>query len=70
MCKENDTVILKKETAGNILGDNKVYLLPKGILATIVSVYGSSDCPDAYEVEVYISEFDCYVLATIPANDI
>lgn len=53
-----------------VIGESRELLLPVGAIATVVLVHGDPGRPEAYELEAYIENQDCYVLATIDANDV
>jgi hypothetical protein len=67
---ENDVVSLTKAVDGVVIGERRNMVLPIGTIATVVNVYGNPSRPDAYEIEAYIVEKDCYVLATIEADSV
>lgn len=66
--KENDSISLIKSVKGNVIGSYREITLPIGAIATVVLVHGDPNKPIAYEIEAYVSEQDCYVLATIDAT--
>lgn len=63
--RENDSVVLTKSVKGAVIGESREVVLPIGTNATVVLVHGDPSQPEGYEIEAYISEQDCYVLATI-----
>jgi len=67
--KENDIITLTKPTEGEVIGDGRKVVLPIGTVATVVLVHGDLNQPMAYEIEAYVLEQDCYVLATVEISD-
>ncbi len=70
MFKENEIVRLKKEVTGDVMGEDRKYILPHGTIASVVAVYGSLNNPEAYEIEVYVEETNVCILATVAADDV
>jgi hypothetical protein len=68
--KENDIVSLTKQVDGDVIGERRRVVLSIGTIATIVLVHGDPNKPMGYEIEAHLSEQDCYVLATVDADDI
>ena len=68
--REGDSVRLQASAEGEVIGEQRSVLLPAGTLAAVVLVHGEPEAPDAYELESYILEQDCYVLVTVPADGI
>lgn len=68
--KENDSTLLTRPIAGEVIGERREITLQVGTLVTVVLVHGDPEQPKAYEIEGYIQEQDCYVLATIEAGNI
>lgn len=68
--KENDSTLLTRPIVGEVIGERREITLQIGTLVTVVLVHGDPDQPKAYEIESYIQEQDCYVLATIEAGHI
>ena len=68
--KENDSIFITKPIRGQVIGSRRDIVLPIGTIATVVLVHGDLDQPQAYEIEAYVLEQDCYVLATVDADDI
>lgn len=68
--KESDSVRLRASAEGDVIGQQRSVLLPAGALAAVVLVHGDPQSPEAYELESYVSEQDCYVLATVPVDGV
>ncbi len=68
--KENDCFSLTKPISGEAIGERREIVLPIGTIVTVVLVHGDPTQPIAYEIEAYVSEQDCYVLATIEVGDL
>lgn len=68
--QEHDRIALSKPTSGEVIGQSRKLVLPMGTIATVVLVHGDPIQPKAYEVEAYVPEQDCYVLATVEGVDI
>jgi hypothetical protein len=68
--KENDSFTLTKPIEGDVIGECRKVVLPTGGIATVVLVHGDPNQPTAYEIEAYVLEQDCYVLATVEATEI
>ena len=68
--RENDTFRLSKAAKAAVIGEDRDVTLLPGIIVTVVLVLGSIDCPDAYEVEAFLSDEVIYALATIDARDV
>jgi hypothetical protein len=68
--KEYDSVRLLVDVDADVIGESRKLLLHAGALATVVLVHGDASVPDAYELESYISEQDCYTLATVEASGV
>jgi hypothetical protein len=68
--KENDSVSLTKPVNGQVIGERRDIILPIGTIATVVLVHGDPKQPLAYEIEAYVPEQDCYVLATVEADNV
>ena len=68
--KESDSVRLRASAEGDVIGQQRSVLLPAGALAAVVLVHGDPLSPEAYELESYVSEQDCYVLATVPVDGV
>jgi len=66
--KENDSISLTKPVSGEAIGERREIMLPIGTVATVVLVHGDPAQPKAYEIEAYVPEQDCYVLATVEAD--
>jgi hypothetical protein len=67
---ENDVIHLREPVNADVIGEKRSLLIPSGTAGAIVLVHGDSLQPLAYEVEFYISDQDCYALATIEAEKI
>ncbi|MGS0895294.1 hypothetical protein ACVBGC_22590 [Burkholderia stagnalis] len=68
--KENDTFTLAKAVEATVIGEHTAVVLPAGTLVTVVLVFGDPTSPSAYEVEAFLSESNCYALATVEAGDV
>lgn len=68
--RENEVICLRHSVLAEVIGEARSVVVHAGALGTIVLVHGSSVAPLAYEVEFQMKEQDCYVLATIEADDI
>lgn len=68
MYKEGDVVKLRNGIKGNALDDNREIFLQAGTTVTVVLIHGNPNVPDAYEVEAYLEDIDCYVLATVESG--
>lgn len=65
---ENDVVRLQAAVESEVIGERRVLQVPEGTLGTVVLVLGDPMHPQAYEVEIFIQEQSCYVLATVDAS--
>lgn len=68
--QENDSISLTKSVSGQVIGEHREIILSIGTVATVVLVHGDPDQPKAYEIEAHIPELDCYVLATVEADNV
>lgn len=68
--RENDSFSLTQAAKGEVIGERREITLPIGSVATVVLVHGNPEHPKAYEIEAHVPEQDCYVLATIEADNI
>jgi hypothetical protein len=68
--KEGCVFNLAQPVSGEVIGEQRQVFLPSSTSVTVVLVHGNTNQPVAYEVEAYLVEQDCYVLATIEATDI
>lgn len=64
---ENDIICLREAVEAEVIGEGGTLFVPEGSIGTVVLVYGDPPKPLAYEVEFFIPEQDCYVLATVDA---
>ncbi len=67
---ENDVIHLRKSVSADVIGEKRSLVIPSGTAGAIVLVHGDPLQPLAYEVEFYISDQDCYALATIEAREV
>lgn len=67
---ENDVVHLHEPVSADVIGEKRSLVIPSGTAGIVVLVHGGEQQPLAYEVEFYISDQDCYALATIEAEKI
>ena len=67
--RENDSISITKPISGEVIGEHREFVLPIGTVATVVLVHGDPDQPKAYEIEAHVPEQDCYVLATVEADN-
>lgn len=65
---ENDAVHLREAVKADVIGEKRLINVEAGAIGTAVLVHGEPMKPLAYEVEFYIQDQDCYVLATIDAE--
>lgn len=56
--------------AMEVIGEHREITLPIGTVVTVVLVHGDPEHPKAYEIEAHVPEQDCYVLATVEADNI
>jgi hypothetical protein len=70
MYKDGDKIVLTKSISADVIGEQRKLDLPAGTIASVVVVYGDPNQPVAYEVEAYVEEHDCYVLATVDVADL
>ena len=70
ICHENDVVRLREPVTAKVIGEQRSLVIPAGTEGAVVLVYGSPVKPDAYEIEFYVRDDDCYVLATLDASKI
>lgn len=68
--KESDSARLRTPVEADVIGERRKVPLPAGTSVAVVLVHGAPESPDAYELEAYIAEQNCYALATVPADGI
>lgn len=68
--EESHSVRLLAHVEAHVVGESRKLLVYAGSVATVVLVHGDPSAPDAYELEFYLPEEDCYALATVEANQV
>lgn len=66
--KETDSVCLRIEVEAEVIGERRSVSLSAGTSAAVVLVFGDPQSPEAYELEAYVAEGNCYALATVAAD--
>lgn len=68
--KESDSARLRIPVEAEVIGERRKVSLPAGTPVAVVLVHGAPESPDAYELEAYIVEQNCYALVTVPADGV
>lgn len=62
---ESDVVRIKHPVTAEVIGQRRTVSVPGDTEGVVLLAYGE---PQAYEVEFYIVDQDCYALATVGAS--
>ena len=62
---EDDVVRINRRVTAQVIGERRTVSIPGETEGVVVLVYGE---PQAYEVEFYIDDQNCYALATLAAS--
>jgi len=66
--KENDVIQINRTIEAQVIGEERSLPVVNGAIGTVLLIYGEANNPVAYEVEFFIKNQDCYVLATVEAS--
>lgn len=67
---ENDVIRLLEPITATVIGKQLSLVIPAGAEGSVVLVYGNPVKPDAYEIEFYVHDHECFALATIEATKV
>jgi hypothetical protein len=62
---EDDVVRINRRVTAEVIGERRTVSIPGETEGVVVLVYGELQ---AYEVEFYVVDQNCYALATLAAN--